>query len=213
MAFVEAYPKQREGVLVWFPVAIAEFRECKPRSGRLMFECYLSRVLKNPLLRFLVIRRLEKNTRVLTYPTIEVKRLEHEGCSEYELLKDAERVEEILNNEEEARIFLEDLMSPPKDLEQKPPRRLWSLEIFKPPRLNMRETLLKGNIAIVKEILKNLCLDKRVKPSSWTPAYVLLRVNVETGYVDVLERDKEERSNIYSRLIMRNEILRTLVGL
>ena len=213
MAFVEAYPKQREGVLVWFPVAIAEFHECRPRSGRLTFECCLSRVLKNPLLRFLTIRRLDKNTRVLPYPTIGAKKLEHEGCSEYELLKDAERVEEILNDEEEVRAFLEDLMSPSKDLGQKPPGRLRPLEIFKPPRVNMREALLKSNIAIVKEILKNLCLDKRVKPSSWTPAYVLLRVDVKTGYVGVLERDREEPSNTYSRLIMRDEILRTLVGL
>jgi len=49
VSFIEAYPKKDEGVLVWFPVAIAEFRECNPRSDRLVFECYLSSVLRKPV--------------------------------------------------------------------------------------------------------------------------------------------------------------------
>lgn len=211
MSFIEAYPKHREGVLIWFPVAIAEFRECRTRSERLVFECYLSHALKNPLLRFLTIRRLSKNTKVLTYPTAEAMKLKHENCSEYELLKDAERTESILNDREEARKFLEDLISKTETKERSTPKRWWAPTLFRPPRIDTQEVLLKSNIAIIREILKNLCLDRRLKPSSWTPSYILLRVNTDAGRVSVVEKDEEEISNIYSKLIMRSDI-RSAIG-
>lgn len=206
MTFIEAYPKQREGVLMWFPVAIAEFNECRTRGERLVIECYLSHVLKNPLLRFLTIRRLDKNTKVLTYPTIEVVKLKHEGCSEYELLRDAEKVESILSDSEEARKFFSDLISRPEDSERGKSRRWWAPTLFRPPRIDTQEVLLRSNIAILKEILANLCLDRRIKPSSWTPSYILLRLDVNAGRVSIVERDREETSNIYSKLMMRDEI-------
>lgn len=212
MSFIEAYPKHRKGVLMWFPVAVAEFSECRARSERLVFECYLSHALENPLLRFLTIRRLSKNTKVLTYPTVEAVKLKHENCSEYELLKDAERTESILNDREEARRFLEDLISKTETTERSTPRRWWIPTLFRPPRIDTQEVLLKSNIAIVREILKNLCLDRRLKPSSWTPSYILLRINVDASQVSVVEGGEEKVSNIYSKLIMRNEI-RSSIGL
>lgn len=204
MSFVEAYPKKGEGLLVWFPVAIAEFRECGSRTDRLVLECYLSEVLENPLIRFLTIRRLNKNTKVLTYPSVEAAKLTHARCSEYELLKDVEATEEILSNVEKARRFFSVLISSPTT-EQKARRRWWTLEFFR-PQIDTREVLLKSNIAIVKEILKSLCLDKRVKPSYWAPGYLLMRVNQKSGEVSVVERDKEEVSKVYSRLFMSEKV-------
>ncbi len=211
MSFIEAYPKKDEGVLVWFPVAIAEFRECNPRGDRLVFECYLSSVLENPLIRFLTIRKLNKNTKVLTYPSVNAVKLAHTTCSEYELFKDVEATEEILRDEEKARKFFSDLIS--GEAPQQRARRWWNLELFRPPKIDMREILLKSNIAIVKEILKNLCLDKRVKPSYWAPGYLLMRVSRRSGQVSIIERDREEISKIYSRLLMHEKLAKIFEGL
>ncbi|MGC8974913.1 MAG: hypothetical protein ACP5KB_01795 [Thermoprotei archaeon] len=205
MSFVEAYPKKSDGLLVWFPVAIAEFGGCSPSIGRLVLECCLSEVLGNPLVRFLTIRRLNKNTRILSYPSINAVKLAHSRCSEYELFKDVEITEEILSDVEKARKYFSDLISS-EAAEQKVRRRWWSLELFRPPRIDTQGILLKSNIAIIKEILKNLCLDKRVKPSYWTPGYLLMRVNQESSQVSVIERDKEEISKIYSRLLTSEKV-------
>lgn len=209
MSFIEAYPKRSNGLLIWFPVAIAEFRECGSRTDRLILECYLSKVLENPLVRFLTIRKLNKNTNILTYPSVDAAKLTHMRCSEYELLKDVEAVEGILNDVEKARKYFSDLILG-ETTEQRIKRRWWTLELFRPPKIDTREILLKSNITIVREILKNLCLDKRVKPSYWTPGYLLMRVNQESGQVSVIEKDKEEVSRIYSRLITSSKVAEVL---
>lgn len=205
MSFIEAYPRKGEGLLVWFPVAIAEFRSCSSRIDRLILECYLSEVLENPLVRFLTIRRLSKNTGVLTYPSVEAVKLAHSRCSEYELFKDVEAVEEILNDLEKAGKFFRDLISG-ETAEQKTKRRWWALELFRPPKIDTRDILLKSNIMIVREILRNLCLDKRVKPSYWVPGYLLMRVDQKSGQVSVIEKDREEVSKVYSRLLMNEKV-------
>lgn len=205
MSFVEAYPKKSGGLLIWFPVAIAEFRECSSRIDRLVLECYLSEVLGNPLVRFLTIRKLNKNTKVLTYPSFDAVKLFHTRCSEYELFKDVEATEEILSDAEKARKYFSDLMTS-EATEQKTRRRWWTIELFRPPKIDARDILLKSNITIVREILKNLCLDKRVKPSYWAPGYLLMRVDQKSGQVSVIEKDKEEVSKIYSRLLMSNKV-------
>lgn len=205
MSFVEAYPKKSGGLLIWFPVAIAEFRECSSRIDRLVLECYLSEVLGNPLVRFLTIRKLNKNTKVLTYPSFDAVKLFHTRCSEYELFKDVEATEEILSDVEKARKYFSDLMSN-EATEQKTKRRWWTVELFRPLKMDVHDILLKSNITIVREILKNLCLDKRVKPSYWAPGYLLMRVDQKSGQVSVIEKDKEEVSKIYSKLLMSNKV-------
>lgn len=212
MSFIEAYPKKSGGLLIWFPVAIAEFRECGSRIDRLVLECYLSEVLENPLIRFLTIRKLNKNTRVLTYPSVEAVKLTHARCSEYELFKDVEATEEVLSDVEKARKYFSDLMSS-EVTEQKTKRRWWTLEFFRPPKIDVHEMLLKSNIAIVREILKNLCLDKRVEPSYWTPGYLLMRVDQKSAQVSVIEKDKEEISKIYSRLFTSKKMTEVLKNL
>jgi len=154
---------------------------------------------------------LSKNTKVLTYPSVDAVKLAHTTCSEYELFKDVEAAEEILSNEEKARKFFGDLIS--GEAPQQRTRRWWNLELFRPPRIDMREILLKSNIAIVKEILKNLCLDKRVKPSYWVPGYLLMRVSRKSGQVSIIERDREEISKIYSRLFMHEKLAKIFEGL
>lgn len=213
MSFVEAYPKKSGGLLIWFPVAIAEFRECSTHIDRLVLECYLSEVLENSLVRFLTIRKLNKNTKVLTYPSFDAVKLPHARCSEYELFKDVEATEEILSDVEKARKYFSDLIMSGETERQRSGRRWWTMELFRPPRIDVHDVLLKGNITIVREVLKNLCLDKRMKPSHWAPGYLLIRVDQESGQVSVIEKDREEVSKIYSRLILSNKVLEILKSL
>ncbi len=213
ITFVEAYPSKNRGFLLWYPVAIAEFSNCpnKKVSGRFVVDCYAYNVIGSSLVRFLMLRKLRKEARLLPYPSIDAPLLQHSECSEYMFMKNAEELWRTLQNEENAiNIIKQFSTTASAKAEGRIRERRFRFFLFREPKIDIERYVLRSNVAIVKEILSNLCLDRYIKPSSWTPSYILLRIDPEAGFVSILEGKNEEYSNTYSKFLLRNEVYSTI---
>jgi len=211
--FVEAHPSKNKGFFLWYPVAVAEFGNCpnKKVSGRFVIDCYAYSLIGSSLVRFLMLKKLRKEAQLLPYPSIDAPILQHNECSEYSFMKNAEELWHVLQNEEKAVDMIKQLSTAATaKAEEQVRERRFRFFLFRGPRVNIERYALRSNVAILKEILSNLCLDKYVKPSSWTPSHILLRIDTETSSVSILVGKNEEYSTTYSRFLFRDEIYTTI---
>jgi len=179
--FVQAKPNNtddlRELTFVWLPAAIAEFGGCRGRKDKYLIDCYVAPKLNSSVARFLLIRKLPKNTKVAEEPSFSARIVERVEQGMSGLLSDASKVWSALSNPSTALELLEDDI-PEEYVEPRQHRNILRFP-FMDPSVKVRERILHVNIGILQDILKGLCLDKPIPPTAWQPVYVLVGLNIK----------------------------------
>ncbi len=213
VTFVQAKPSNTEDLrkltFVWLPAAIAEFGGCRGRKGRYLIDCYVAPKLNSSVARFLLIRKLPKNTQVvgeLPFSARIIDRVE-QGMSG--LLSDASKVWSALSNPSTALELLKKDI-PEEYVEPHQQRNILRFP-FMDPSVKVRERILHVNLGILKDILKGLCLDKPVPPTAWQPVHVLVGLNVRDNQAYLFLGKSKVVSRALSVFIfktnLRNELL------
>ncbi len=201
---------RRELVFFWLPAAIAEFSGCRGRRDKYLIDCYVAPKLNSSIARFLLIRRLPRNIQVVGEPSFSariVKRVE-QGMSG--LLSDASRMWSALSNPSTALKLLEEDI-PEEYVEPRQQRNILRFP-FVDPNVRVRERILHVNLGILRDILKGLCLDKPIPPTTWQPVHVLVGLNVKDSQAYLFVGKSRITSKALSVFIFKTNLRDELLG-
>jgi len=213
LTFVNASLRRAKNPLIWYPIAVTRFGNCK-KCGKdyYMVDCYTSTKIKSPLPRFLILRRIGRRIDLLPSPPVEAPILSHEKCNVIEFMSDAKKLNEILSNRKKALEMLKK-ESPEKYWQPIVPKSILYLP-FLPGRANVPEAIYSVNISLLKEILRNLCLDNEVAPTEWIPSHILMEVFIKRSYALLYEGRKSWNIRALDAYLFKegivNEILERL---
>jgi len=217
MTFIQAKPSNaadlRKLTFIWLPAAIAEFGGCKGQKGKYLIDCYVAPKLNSSVARFLLIRRLPGNIKVLGRPSFNAKIVNRIEQGMSGLLSDAVRVRSALSNPSTAiELLKKDI--PEEYVEPHHQRNILRFPFIDPPRTKVRERILQVNLGILKDILRGLCLDKPVPPTIWQPVHVLVGLDPSKGQAYLFVGKSRIASKALSVFIfktnLRNEFLSSL---
>jgi len=201
--------ERRRLTFVWLPAAIAEFRGCRGREDKYLIDCYVAPKLNSSVARFLLMRRLPKNTQVVREPSFNARIIEcvEQGMSG--LLSDASRVWNAISQPLVGLKLLEKDV-PEKYFELRQRRNILRFPFIE-PKTRIRARILQANLTILRDILKELCLDEPIPPTSWQPVHVLVGLNVKDRQAHLYIGKSKIFSKAYSTYIFKTEIINELL--
>ncbi len=212
--FIQAKPSStddlRKLTFVWLPAAIAEFGGCRGRKDKYLIDCYVAPKLNSSVARFLLIRKLPRNTQVVGEPSFSARIVDHVEQGMSGLLSDASRVWSALSNPSTALELLEEDI-PEEYMEPRQQRNILRFP-FMDPSVKVRERILHINLGILRDILKDLCLDKPVPPTTWQPVHVLVGLSVKDSQAYLFVGKSRIASKALSVFIFKTNLRNELLG-
>ena len=200
---------QRRLTFVWLPAAIAEFGGCRGRRDKYLIDCYVAPKLNSSIARFLLIRKLPRNTQVVEEPSFSARIIERVEQGMSGLLSDASRAWSALSNPSTAIELLKKEI-PEEYVELRQQRNILRFP-FMDPSIRVRERILHVNLGILRDILRRLCLDKPIPPTMWQPVHVLVGLSVKDSQAYLFMGRSRISSKALSVFIfktnLRNELL------
>lgn len=201
---------RRRLTFVWLPAAIAEFGGCKGRRDKYLIDCYVAPRLNSSVARFLLIRRLPRNTQVVGEPSFSARIVERVEQGMSGLLTDASRVWSILSNPSTALKLLEEGV-PEEYVEPHHQKNILRFP-FTDPSFRVRERILHVNLGILRDILRGLCLDKPIPPTMWEPVHVLVGLSVKGSQAYLFVGRSRIPSKALSVFIFKTSLRNELLG-
>ncbi len=201
---------QRRLAFVWLPAAIAEFGGCRGRRDKYLIDCYIAPKLNSSVARFLLIRRLPRNVQVAGEPSFRARIIERVEQGMSGLLSDASRVWSALSNPSTALKLLEENI-PEEYVEPRQQRNILRFP-FTDPSVRVRERILHVNLGILRDILRGLCLDKPIPPTTWQPVHVLVGLNIKDSQAYLFVGKSRIASKALSIFIFKTNLRDELLG-
>ncbi len=197
-------PRNNELLYVWWPAAIAEFGGCRGRRGKYLIDCYVSAVTGFSVARFLLIRKLPNNVKILNYPSFNAPVLTPVEHGMSGLLEDARKVWENLREPGRA---VKTLLKEVPEVYYEPRHRRNILRFpFMEPKVRVRERIMYTNADILREIIKGLCLDKGIYPTNWEPVHVLIGLDLKKELAYLFIGKSPQLSKALSMYIFRTSL-------
>ncbi len=125
------------------------------------------------------------------------------------MLSDASRAWSALSNQSTAIELLKKEI-PEEYVEPRQQRNILRFP-FMDPSIRVRERILHVNLGILRDILRELCLDKPIPPTMWQPVHVLVGLSVKESQAYLFMGRSRISSKALSVFIfktnLRNELL------
>ena len=194
--------KYQKLMFAWLPIAVVEFENCL-LDEKFIIDCCISGIIKSPLARLLLIKKLPKKTELSLVPSIDALKFDRNECSPKIFIQDLENLwlatksNEPYSEKSWAEVFepsrwvLSRILSPSK----------WILGKMENLPMSISADISRS---LVKGMLKQLCIDKGLQIRSWTKAFMLIGIDAQKNKVYIFLGDKVIRSEAHERYIFRN---------
>ncbi|HDN02167.1 MAG TPA: hypothetical protein ENF42_04240 [Candidatus Bathyarchaeota archaeon] len=207
--FIHASSMEGNYLHVWYPVALAEFGNCRKCKGKYIIDCYIASKTGSPIARMLLIRKLNGGINLSPSMPVDAPMLLHTGCSISDFMSDVRNLNDLLENEKEAiRKLMEE--DPRKYENIKVPKSILYFP-FRAHNINIKEAIAKTNLSLLKDIMKTICANKNIPPTGWYPAYILLSMDRDSNTVYIHEGNKKVRSQVHEVYLFKKKIIETLL--